>query len=383
MKKVWKNNVIKKMAEIKIQDEDDVYRILQEHLDQMPIGFPRAESGSDIRLLKHLFTPEEAKIATFLKFGWYRDIEPLDHIYNRIKSTGMSLKDLEEILDKMAKKGSIISKRVGNTKFYGNAALIIGIYEYQVNKLTKDFLNTLEEYMGEIWGREANKTNLKQMRIIPVDINVIPEHFIAPYDNVKKIIEESNGPFVKVNCICRQDMEIQGEPCKMTKNKDNCLGIGDMAQQYIDHGWGTQISKEETISLLRQNQEEGLIFRPNNAQNVDFICSCCYCCDGGIGGLSKAPDPANYVVSNYYAEIDPDLCTGCGTCIDRCQMSAITLIDDLSSIERKRCIGCGNCVTVCPSEAIMFQKKEEQYVPPPTMDDLYDMILEEKNKMKS
>lgn len=371
------------MADVSIVGDSDVYRKLQEHLDKMPIGFPRAESSSDIRVLKHLFTPEEAKIATFLKFGWYRDIEPLDQIYIRVKDTGMTLKELEEILDNMAKKGSIMSKKDGNKKFYGNAALIIGMYEYQVNKLTKDFLNALHEYMGEVWGAKANPTHYNQIRIIPVNVDVVPENFIAPFDNMKRIIEESQGPFVKINCVCRQDMKIQGEPCKMTNHEDNCLGIGDMAQHYIDHGWGVQISKEETLNLLHQNQEEGLIFRPNNAQNVDFICSCCYCCDGSIGNLVKLPDPANYALSNYYAEIDPDLCAGCGTCINQCQMKAITQTDDISSIEKKRCIGCGNCIAICPSEAIILQKKEEQYIPPPTMDDLYEKILEEKTKLKS
>ena len=364
-----------------MQDEDDVYRKLQQHLDQMPIGFPRAESGSDIRLLKHLFTPEEAKITTFLNFGWYRDIEPLDQIYERIKNTGRTLKELEDILDTMAKKGSIMSKREGKRKFYGTAALIVGIYEYQVNKLTIDFLNAFNEYVGEIWGAKANPTDYNQMRIIPVDINVVPEHFIAPYDNVRNIIEEHEGPFLKANCVCRQEMEIHGKPCKMTIHKDNCIAFGDMAQHYIDQELGTQISKEETLKILHQNQEEGLIFRPNNSQNIDFICSCCYCCDGGIAGLLKVPDPANYVTSNYYAEVDPELCTGCETCVDRCQLKAITLIDNISSIERTRCIGCGNCLAVCPSEAISLQKKEEQYVPPPTMDDLYDLILEAKNKL--
>jgi len=369
------------MANESIIEDSNVYRKLQEHLDQMPIGFPRAESGSDIRFLKYLFTPEEAKIATFLNLGWYRDIEPLDQIYERIKNTGMALKELEDILDNMAKKGAIMSKREGKRKFYGTAALIVGIYEYQVNKLTIDFLNAFNEYVGEIWGAKANPTDYNQLRIIPVDIDVVPENLIAPFDNVKRIVEESEGPFGKVNCICRQNMEIQGEPCKMTKHKDNCLMIGDMAQQYIDNGWGIQISKEETLKLLYQNQEEGLIFRPNNAQNVDFICSCCYCCDGGIRNLAKLPEPANHAKSNYFAEIDPDLCTGCGTCVDQCQMTAITQTDNISSIRKKRCIGCGNCVAVCPSEAILLQKKEEQYIPLPTMDDLYTKILEEKKKL--
>ncbi len=361
---------------------EDNYRKLQQHLNQMPIGFPRAESGSDIRLLKYLFTPEEAKIALLLNFGWYESLEPLEIIYKRAKKTGISKNDLEQILDRMVAKGTTMFKEENGKKYYGNALLILGIYEFQVNKLSEEFLELLSEYMGEIWGKEANPTDYHQLRIIPVEVSLDPELNIAPYDNVKKIIEECDGPFVKVNCVCRQEMELRGEPCKMTKHNDNCLGIRDMGQMYIDQGWGTQISKEETLEILHRNQEEGLIFRPSNSQKVDFICSCCYCCDGGISSLRKLPDPANYATSNYYSKIDPELCTGCGTCLERCQVKAITLIDDIASIDLKRCIGCGNCIIICPSEAISLHKKEEQYIPPQTMDDLYDMILIEKTKLK-
>jgi len=44
----------------------DVYRALQEHLDKAPVGFPATESGVEIRIPKQLFTPEEAKITTKL-----------------------------------------------------------------------------------------------------------------------------------------------------------------------------------------------------------------------------------------------------------------------------------------------------------------------------
>ncbi|MCK4779024.1 MAG: hypothetical protein KAT57_02505, partial [Candidatus Lokiarchaeota archaeon] len=56
--------------------ELDVYRQLQQTLDEMPIGFPPTKSGVEIRLLKRLFTPEEAKIASKLKFAW-KDKESL------------------------------------------------------------------------------------------------------------------------------------------------------------------------------------------------------------------------------------------------------------------------------------------------------------------
>ena len=365
-----------------INKDSDIYRALQEHLDQMPIGFPKADSGSDIRLLKHLFTPEEAEIATFLRFGWNTDLEPIEQIYERIKHTGIALNELEAKLENMVRKGSILSRRKEEKKYYANAMLIIGMYEFQVNKLTMEFLKDFNEYLNEIWGTKANKTDYHQLRTIPVEKSIDPKLNVAPYDNIQEIIEESNGPFAKINCICRQERYMYGKPCKMTKHEDNCLGFGDMIQTYIDQGWATQISKEETLRILQKNQEEGLILRPSNSQDVEFICSCCYCCDKGIAELLKVPDPVNYVASNYYSEVDPDLCTGCGTCVDRCQIKAITLVDELSSIDRMRCIGCGNCVTICPSEAMKLQKKEEQYVPPKSMDDLYDLILKEKSNIK-
>jgi electron transport complex protein RnfB len=195
------------------KDKDfEIYRQLQVYLDKMPIGFPQAESGSDIRLLRLLFTPEEAKLAIYLRFGWYRDLEPLDKIYKRIEHTGIPLIELETKLDSMAKKGSITYKKEGNMKFYGNTALMIGIYENQVDKLTTDFLDAFHEYLDEIWGEKANPTQYNQMRIIPVDIEVVPENYIAPFDNVRKVIEESQGPCVKINCICRQELEILLKP---------------------------------------------------------------------------------------------------------------------------------------------------------------------------
>ena len=366
-----------------LEDGDIIYRKLQEHLDEMPIGFPRAKSGSDIRFLKYMFTPEEAKIATYLRFGWYRDAEPLDQIYERIKDTGITLEELEGNLDTMARKGSILSKRVENKKFFANTALILGMYEFQANKQTHEFLEVLEEYLGEIWGKEANKTGYQQMRYIPVEVDIEPELNIAPYDNIRKILVECEGPFVKVTCVCRESQDLLGEPCKMTKHRDNCLGFGEMAQMYIDQGYGVEISKEETLQILQRNKEEGLILRPSNSQKVDFVCSCCYCCDGSIANLQRIPDPGNYVLSNYYSQIDPELCTGCGTCIERCLFKAITLVDEKCSIEKIKCIGCGNCISYCPSEAISLHKKEEVNIPPPTMDDLYDLIYEKKRKVKN
>jgi len=53
-----------------MESSTDVYRKLQRHIDNMPVAFPESESGLDIKLLKHLFTPEEAKMQCTKKYLW-------------------------------------------------------------------------------------------------------------------------------------------------------------------------------------------------------------------------------------------------------------------------------------------------------------------------
>nr|MDO8135251.1 hypothetical protein [Candidatus Njordarchaeum guaymaensis] len=80
---------------------DDVYRRLQVHLDEkMHIGFPSTKSGVEIRILKFLFTPKEAQIATGLSASY----ETVQQIHPRLKETGITIRELERALYRMASK---------------------------------------------------------------------------------------------------------------------------------------------------------------------------------------------------------------------------------------------------------------------------------------
>jgi len=61
------------------------------------------------------------------------------------------------------------------------------------------------------------------------------------------------------------------------------------------------------------------------------------------------------------AVINPDLCTGCGTCRSLCRFGAITEAFEVDPI---RCEGCGVCVDFCPEAAIDFpvQRCGEWYI---------------------
>ncbi len=53
-------------------------------------------------------------------------------------------------------------------------------------------------------------------------------------------------------------------------------------------------------------------------------------------------------------EINADLCTACGTCIDECPVEAISA-GDVYVIDATACTDCGACADVCPIEAISAQ----------------------------
>jgi len=356
----------------------DEYRQLQQHLDKFAVGFPATESGVELRILKHLFTPDEAKLATRLSDNF----ESLDTIYEKTKDLISSKDDLKEVLDNLAKKGSIHYIIGENQKKYANAYIVIGMYEYQVKRLSKQFLEDMSTYADEALGLELFGYGITQFRTVPVEASITPERELPTYDELIKIMDEIEGPISLANCICKDAHKMRGEPCKMTSRSETCLGFGELAQMYIDHGWGREITKQEALEVLRENQKEGLIMQGENAKRPGFICSCCSCCCGVLSSLVEYPNVANFLQPRYHAEIDSELCIGCGTCIERCQMKAIKSRKEKSKVNLKRCIGCGNCITVCPENAIKLVKTEKVKDPPENREEMYEKILAAKQKIK-
>ncbi|MCP5103284.1 MAG: DUF362 domain-containing protein, partial [bacterium] len=52
--------------------------------------------------------------------------------------------------------------------------------------------------------------------------------------------------------------------------------------------------------------------------------------------------------------IKPNVCTGCGECINWCPVNAISLENKRASIDESKCIGCGECLAVCRFDAVVY-----------------------------
>ncbi|MBC8313293.1 MAG: 4Fe-4S binding protein [Candidatus Cloacimonetes bacterium] len=50
--------------------------------------------------------------------------------------------------------------------------------------------------------------------------------------------------------------------------------------------------------------------------------------------------------------IDKELCTGCGACVESCPTEALSIVDDIAVCDEDACVDCGVCIPECPTEAI-------------------------------
>jgi len=356
-----------------VEQNNQVYIKLQKHLDNQAIGFPATRSGAELKILKHIFTPDEAEIACCLSYKF----EPLETIYCRAGHLVDSVDELEKCLDRIQKKGGIESKIKNGKMHFCNAPLVVGMYEFQSNRLTPEFLKDFDQYTsGKKFGLEFLSTKLPQMRTIPVAKSIHPQHNVSTFDEVTTLLLQAENPFVIIECICRKKKSMAGKSCKKTDRQETCLAVGSMARMALLSGNGREITRDEALSIIEQNQKQGLVLQPSNTQKAEFVCSCCGCCCGMLGMHQDLPKPLDFWASNFYAAVDNDTCEGCGACVKRCQVDAVrvSIKKQPAVVALDRCIGCGVCVPACPTQSITLVKKPAEVRPPQTREDLHEII---------
>jgi NAD-dependent dihydropyrimidine dehydrogenase PreA subunit len=339
----------------------DIYDELAQHLDNLPAGYPRTESGVEIRILRRLFTPEDAELALHLTLL----PEPARVIARRAK---IPVEEAARRLEEMERKGLIyVFHQEGKEPEYMATHWAIGIYEFQVNRLDPEFVHDIEEF-GPAWFDQTAWDRAPQLRIIPVSESISAYAEVMPYEQAEALVRAQDR-IVVAPCICRKEKQIAGEGCD--RPQETCLIMGSAATYYVHNGLGRTINQEEALAILTQAEEEALVLQPGNAKDALNICTCCGCCCGVLTKIKRHPRPASIVASAFVAALDAETCAGCGTCEPRCQMEAIYLDNGKAALDLDRCIGCGLCVTTCPTDSLSLLRKpeaEQPFVPKDLVD---------------
>jgi len=355
--------------------ENEIYRKLAKHLDNLPGGFPATETGVELRILRRLFTQEEAALALHLT----PILEEPRVIAHRAR---MTAEEAAGRLEDMAKKGLLFSieSSQGPTKYMA-AQFIIGIWEYHVNDLDEELIRDVNEYLPRLFDHETWK-KAPQLRTIPVGRSIDTDLAVLPYEKAEELVQ-ARDKFLVAPCICRREHKIVGKGCK--KPEEACLVFGTAADYYKRNGLGRIIDKEEALKILKKADKAGLVLQPSNAKKIVNICCCCGCCCQVLKNMKRHPKPASLVSTPFIAESNPETCDGCGVCVERCQMDALRMEDEVAILDVDQCIGCGLCVSTCPTGSLTLERKPESDQPevPRNVTEAFIRLGRERGKLSN
>jgi electron transport complex protein RnfB len=330
-----------------------IYTRLAQTLDSLPQGFPPTKSGSELRLLEKLFTPEEAELAVRLS----PDLEPVETIAAR---TGLDAGDLRARLKVMARRGLISIGKLEKGLAFGLMPFIVGIYEMQAGSIDAELARLTEDYFREAFV-EALKVQPPFHRVIPVGESVRNSMEVHPYESAAALVNAAQAWGV-LDCICRKQKALIGEPCEHPV--DVCMTLEDRPGVFDQHPVIHALTREQALATLERAAKAGLVHSISNSlSGIQYICNCCTCSCGILRGMASL-GMANVIARSAFVNtVDDMLCNACGTCVDACQFEALKLEDTLQ-VNALRCVGCGVCVPACPNDALALVRRPEEEIMP-------------------
>ena len=340
----------------------DVYRELAKKLDAFPQGFPSTEDGLEEKILRWIFTPEEAAIALELPV----QPEMADAISKRLDKTPQ---ETEAILDKMTQNGQIMRFNIAGASAYVFPPYYPGIHDCQFfrNDKTIEQLQQYEmlfvDYFPSVLAiTGASKPSL--VKVIPVSAAIEPEHSINRLDDACRMIEGAKSIHL-MECVCRKEKALIGRGCNHLL--ETCMMLSDQENFFSKWPHGRDILKEEALDVLIEAEKDGLVHCTYNADEsgLTAICACCPCCSIFLSALVKYKAPYIVTCSRFVAKIDHALCNQCGICAkERCPMGAIVEEGETYHLQHERCIGCGVCLSTCPTGAISLVPRPDAELEP-------------------
>ena len=338
--------------------EDKVYESLAEALDRLPNGFPSTDGRVEIEILKMMFTPEEACIAATLS----EEYEPAGVIAERL---GQDVKDAKARLKSMSHDGRVLSKIDNRQRLFRLNPFIVGSYEAVMARLKDEdahgFAHLIEDYWAASGGLAGIMTPRPAIHRVLPSQGALKSEWILPYDDVVALLSDARS-FVLSDCVCRKQQDLIGDR-KCSFPRRACLSFSHFKRP----AHPDRVTRGEALAFLKEAEEIGLVHTVSNvAKGIYYVCNCCGCCCGILRSISDFGLVESVAHANYACSVTGGECTGCGICVARCQVRAISIVDSVAVVDKDRCIGCGLCVTTCATGAAHLElKPPSEIIDPP------------------
>ncbi len=179
---------------------------------------------------------------------------------------------------------------------------------------------------------------------------------VIPLKDAEKVMELCS-PIGLLACICRKAHRAIEEKHEM---EYTCMGMGvgmlkweRWPERY--KGGVKFVNAEEGKEWNRRMDKKGFV-HCLMLFGAPFIGGFCQCDYPDCGLIRNVVDfgGIGLLKGHYIAQVNYDICNGCGICAQRCQFGALKfeVTTDKANIDQFKCYGCGLCETGCPTGAI-------------------------------
>lgn len=335
------------------------YQKLASRLDSLPNGFPHTTDGSELRLLAKLYSPEEAELASQLRLT----LETPEQIAAQIGGdAGLLRKQLKE----MSLRGLIKAGKAQGGLGFGLMPFVVGIYEMQFASMDTELAELFESYYKQGF-RKLLEVQPPVHRVIPINESIPIGLEVHPFESAAEIIA-SNKSWGVLECICRKQKMLIGQPCQHPL--EVCIAMSTIPGAFDHSPTIRAMSQEEALQVLRRAAEAGLVHSVSNNQDaLWYICNCCTCSCGILRGMSELGIAGVVANSAFVNTINSELCVLCGDCIERCQFNALSM-KEMLNLDPHRCTGCGVCVLACQEDALQLVLRPESEIHTPPLQEM-------------
>lgn len=360
----------------------DSYQALIGHMQRWLIGLPDTPELRDLLAVR--MTPDEAAFLARIPL-LPRTLEQLAALL------ATSAEDLQTQLDPLAQKGLVFRHESRNAVRYALNSSMFMLYRSPFwsgrdDDETRRLARLANRYFYPAYGHEFGDYPTTGLRAIPIQRTVEDPRRVSPYEDVLQVLDREDYICV-AHCPCRQRKNLDPDSESCRHETFNCLHFGRLARYMVQQGMGWEIERERALEILGAAADAGLVHAVStHLTRPESICNCCACCCIYVQSANVL-GAHGHQRSNYAAGTVARTCKGCGLCVERCPMNAITLQPSAeannknglaSVVDRDRCIGCGVCAHKCPTQSIRLTQRPQTEGFPVTEREMAEQMARER-----